>query len=246
MISKKKRQLIKSLAQRKFREKYGLFVAEGPKLVDDLIESFHAETIFATSEWLSENRPKSDEIVECDDNEIKSCSLLPSARSVLALFKIKRPNLDLSEINKSLCIALDSVQDPGNLGTIIRVADWFGIQHIICSKDTVDVYNPKVVQSTMGSLSRVNIYYEELSEILKQVTTPLYGTFLKGENIYNQKLSDKGIIVMGNEGKGISLEVERYITEKLFIPPYPANSPTAESLNVAMATGIICSEFRRE
>lgn len=245
MISKKKTQLIKSLAQRKYREKHGLFVAEGPKLVEDLMAYFNAEIIFATETWLNNNAANAAEIIECSEAEIKSCSLQPSARSVMALFKLKRHQPDLGLLNTTLSIALDNIQDPGNLGTIIRVADWFGIRHIICSKDTVDIYNPKVVQSTMGSLGRVNVYYEDLTDILSDIKAPIYGTFLEGNNIYKTDLKSNGVIVMGNEGKGISTEVSEFISDKLFIPPFPADATTAESLNVAMATGIICSEFRR-
>lgn len=245
MISKNKKQLIKSLAIRKFREKHGLFVAEGPKLVEDLLPSFEVEQIFATKEWLISTKYKNSEVIECTDEDISSCSLLPSSRNVIALFKLKRNEITIEAIDNNLSLALDNIQDPGNLGTIIRVADWFGISQIICSKDSVDVYNPKVIQSTMGSLARVNVAYCNLAEVLNQVSVPIYGTYLNGTNIYKTSLQQKGIIVMGNEGKGISDEITKFVSNRLFIPPYPANSQTAESLNVAMATGIICSEFRR-
>ena len=186
-----------------------------------------------------------EEIFECTQEEIKGCSLQPSSREVLIVFNIKNNTLNLADINSTLSIALDSIQDPGNLGTIIRVADWFGIHHIICSADTVDVFNPKVIQSTMGSLARVNVYYTNLAEIISEIDAPVYGTFLEGDDIYQTKLEKRGIIIMGNEGKGISKEMEALVSHKLFIPSFPIDSHTAESLNVAMATGIICSEFRR-
>jgi len=145
-----------------------------------------------------------------------------------------------------LCLALDEVQDPGNLGTIIRIADWFGIEHIFCSQGTADVYNPKVVQATMGALARVHVHYVNLSELIDSLPDiPVYGTFLDGTNIYEQELSQTGIIVMGNEGNGISPEVRKVINRRLYIPNYPANRPTSESLNVAVATAITCAEFRR-
>jgi len=143
-------------------------------------------------------------------------------------------------------LALDGIQDPGNLGTIIRIADWFGIPDIICSHDTVEVYNPKVVQATMGALSRVRVHSLDLSECMKQVEElPVYGTFLDGVNIYKQPLTSYGLIVMGNEGNGITPAVEQYISQRLFIPNFPQGKPTSESLNVAVATAIVCGEFRR-
>ena len=148
-------------------------------------------------------------------------------------------------LHSQLALALDSVQDPGNLGTIIRIADWFGISTIYCSEDTADVYNPKVVQATMGSLAHINIVYCDLVELLQHYDGPIYGTLLDGQDIYQQELSQKGIIVMGNEGNGISQRVRPLITHRLLIPNFNKNSETAESLNVAIATAITCSEFRR-
>ena len=144
-------------------------------------------------------------------------------------------------------MALDDIQDPGNLGTIIRLADWFGIEHIICSPNTVDVYNPKTIQATMGGIARVKVYYTPLPDLIKSLgDTPIYGTLLNGDNMYSQRLSRNGLIIMGNEGNGISKEVESLITRKLYIPNYPQSRETSESLNVAIATAVVCAEFRRQ
>ena len=155
--------------------------------------------------------------------------------------------MDASVIGRSLCLALDDVQDPGNLGTIIRLADWFGIEHIFCSPNTVDVYNPKTVQATMGGIARVKLHYTSLPELIGSLKDiPVYGTFLDGANMYTQPLSAHGLIVMGNEGNGIGNEVEQLINRKLYIPNYPSERETSESLNVAIATAVVCAEFRRQ
>ena len=155
--------------------------------------------------------------------------------------------LDPEAVRSSLCLALDDVQDPGNLGTIIRLADWFGIEHIICSQNTVDVYNPKTIQATMGGIARVKVHYTSLPDFIRSLgDTPVFGTFLDGKNMYEQPLSANGLIVMGNEGNGIGKEVATLINRKLYIPNYPAGQETSESLNVAIATAVICAEFRRQ
>ena len=182
------------------------------------------------------------------DDELRKLSFLQHPQEVLALFEIPSPgSLPFREGLGvgSLSLALDGIQDPGNLGTIIRIADWFGISTIYCSEDTADAYNPKVVQATMGSLAHINIVYCDLVALLQQYDGPIYGTLLDGNDIYQQELSEKGIIVMGNEGNGISQRVRPLITHKLLIPNFNKNSETAESLNVAIATAITCSEFRR-
>ena len=174
-------------------------------------------------------------------------SLLKTPQNVIAVFEQRQEQTDPSVIAHQLCLALDDVQDPGNLGTIIRIADWFGIEHIFCSQGTVDVYSPKVVQATMGALARVHLHYVDLPAMIGQLKEdiPVYGTFLDGTNIYTQTLSTSGLIVMGNEGNGITAEVRKLINKKLFIPNYPAGRDTSESLNVAVATAITCAEFRR-
>ena len=230
MISKNKIKLIHSLETKKGREKAGLFVAEGPKVVNDLLHAgFTAENIFE------------------DIEDIKKISFLQHPQSMLGVFKLPR-NEHYTEFSiTQLVLALDGVQDPGNLGTIIRVADWFGIKDIFCSLDTADCWNPKVVQATMGSIARVQLHYVDLNKMVESLPAdyPIYATLLDGENIYKQELSHHGMIVMGNEGKGISPLLRTKINRKLYIPNYSSNEDTAESLNVAIATSIVCAEFRR-
>lgn len=230
MISKNKIKLIHSLETKKGREKAGLFVAEGPKVVNDLLHAgFTAENIFE------------------DIEDIKKISFLQHPQSMLGVFKLPR-NEHYTEFSiTQLVLALDGVQDPGNLGTIIRVADWFGIKDIFCSLDTADCWNPKVVQATMGSIARVQLHYVDLNKMVESLPAdyPIYATLLDGENIYKQELSHHGMIVMGNEGKGISPLLRTKINRKLYIPSYSSDGNTAESLNVAIATSIVCAEFRR-
>ena len=233
MISKNKIKLIRSLNTKKGRENTGLFVAEGPKLVHDLLNEGFIP----------------DEILDNID-DIKKVSFLQHPQSMLGVFKIRKgdnkPTIDLLSDSK-LVLALDGVQDPGNLGTIIRIADWFGIEDILCSHDTVDCWNPKVVQATMGSIARIRLHYTDLIKMVDNLPSdyPVYATLLDGNNIYDQPLSHYGMIIMGNEGNGISPELRKRINRKLFIPNYPKERETAESLNVAIATSIVCAEFRR-
>ena len=251
MISKARIKWIKSLEMRKYRLQYNAFVAEGPKLVGELLPYSAPLYVAATKEWLAQNNQllgAATEVDEVSREELEHASLLRTPQSVLAVMSI--PQLsdinDHSSIpNDQLILALDGVQDPGNMGTILRIADWFGIHQIICNKGTADVYNPKCVQSCMGALARVEIYYCSLPELLKSVQMPIYGTFLDGTDIYGEELSPNGIIVMGNEGNGISGEVARLVNRRLYIPNFPKGSQTTESLNVAVATGIVCAEFRR-
>lgn len=251
-LSKNKIKQIHSLELKKFRTSTQSFVAEGFKCVGELIkEGFKPKTIIATAEWKSPIK-KTDytEYIEVTDDELRKTSFLPHPQQVLGIFEIPDTNIqdDINNIaSKDLCLCLDGIQDPGNLGTIIRTADWFGIRHIICSENTADAYSPKTVQATMGSIARVNLYYTNLSQLFHSLdkSIPVYGTLLDGEDIYNNHLSHNGIIVMGNEGNGISAEIRQQLTNRLLIPPYPNDASTAESLNVAIATAIICSEFRR-
>jgi TrmH family RNA methyltransferase len=251
MLSKNQIKWVHSLELKKNRKKEGLFVAEGPKVVGDLQRAdYVARALFSTTE-----RPNAQLIT---DDELRKLSFLQHPQEVLAVFEIPKtsqfsiPNCEattlnskLLTLNSSLSLALDGVQDPGNLGTIIRIADWFGIETIYCSEDTADCYNPKVVQATMGSLAHVDLVYTDLEALLRQYDGPIYGTLLDGQNIYQQELSNEGIIVMGNEGNGISPAIRQLITHKLLIPNYNPSSETAESLNVAIATAITCAEFRR-
>jgi RNA methyltransferase, TrmH family len=183
--------------------------------------------------------------LEIDKAELQKISLQQSPQEVLAVFEIPQYHFDNSVIAGKLSLALDNIQDPGNMGTILRLADWFGIEHVLCSKGTADAFNPKTVQATMGAIGRIKIHYLDLSEVLSQVKMPVYGTFLEGDPIYDVPLKREGIVVMGNEGNGISGEIAPYITQKLFIPDYPVGKTGSESLNVGVATAIVCSEFRR-
>ena len=247
MISKNKIKYLRSLQHKKIRRAEDVFVAEGPKVVNDLLQLTNAVQIIATKEWLANNKIDDAEITEVTDEELSKVSFLQHPQHVIGVFPIPHPSLQLSTLHQKLCIALDGVQDPGNIGTIIRLADWFGITDIICSPDTADAFNPKVVQATMGSIARVNIYYEDLINVIDNLptNTPIYGTLLNGKNIYEELLSDNGIIIMGNEGNGISKEIEEKVNKKLLIPNYPPERETADSLNVAIATAIVCAEFRR-
>lgn len=188
------------------------------------------------------------ELLEAEGDDIRKASFLKNPQDVLAVFKRPDWSLDEADPSTSLVLALDGIQDPGNLGTIIRLADWFGIEHIVCSPDTADVFSPKTVQATMGALAHVKVHYTELEDYLKAQAArqiPLFGTFLDGENMYTKELSANGIIVMGNEGNGIRPQIEKLINQKLYIPSFPPERETSESLNVAIATAVICAEFRR-
>ena len=246
-LSKNKIKQIKSLELKKFRKQEGVFVAEGNKLVRDNLSFMKCRTIIATKEWLNENNDiQAEEIIEATKEDINKVSFLKTPQDVLAVFYTPHYTLDAGLLKNKLSIVLDSIQDPGNLGTIIRLADWFGIEDIICSNETTDCYSPKTVQSTMGAIARVKIHYTQLDDFFKEMEgTPVYGTYLEGDNIYSTDLTKTGLIVMGNEGNGISDEVAPYITKKLNIPSYPPERETSESLNVAIATSIVCSEFRR-
>ncbi|WP_029904347.1 RNA methyltransferase [Prevotella sp. 10(H)] len=245
-LSKNKLKYIRSLKEKKFREEHKVFVAEGNKLVTDLLPYMKCQLLVATSDFLSDlDISAIEEVVEVNYSQLSQASFLQNPQQVLAVF-YQPEELHNIDIDNQLVLALDVIQDPGNLGTIIRLADWYGIKHIFCSADTVDVYNPKVVQATMGALARVNLHYTDLKAFLSNhQNMPVYGTLLSGENMYVKELSPNGIIIMGNEGNGIRPEIEKLITNKLYIPNYPIGQPTSESLNVAIATAIVCAEFRR-
>ena len=247
MISKNKIKYIRSLELKKNRNKEGKFVAEGFKVVDDLLALQPADLIVATQEWLhGKHLADQTEVIEVTEEELKKVSFLQHPQQVLAVFR-QDTSGDYSINTQELSLALDGVQDPGNLGTIIRIADWFGITHIYCSQDTADVYNPKVVQATMGSIARVKVEYGNLLALVESLPAdvPVYGTLLDGDNIYQQQLENRGLIVMGNEGKGISPALAKKVNRRLLIPNFPEGRATADSLNVAIATAITCSEFRR-
>ena len=235
---------VHSLAQKKNRDNERCFVAEGTKCVLDTLGAFRLRGLFCTENWLRTHNIEDADVVS--SSQIERMSMLKTPTEVIAVYEMPDYDVDLSETVRSLNLALDNVQDPGNLGTTIRIADWFGINDIYCSEGTVDVYNPKVVQATMGAISRVRVHYCDLPGLfgtLKDV--PVFGTFLDGDSIYEEKLGSNGFIVMGNEGKGISPEVEKYVDKRLLIPSYPVGVVTSESLNVGMATAIVVSEFRR-
>ena len=225
-----------------------VFLAEGPKLVGELLPYFSCRFLAATADWLhAHTAVKADEVVDATPDELSRASLLRTPQDVIAIFSQRHDAAPAGVLSDKLCLALDGVQDPGNVGTILRVADWFGIEHVFCSADTADVYSPKTVQATMGALARVHVHSVDLTSLIASAPTDaaVYGTFLDGADIYTQPLSRTGLIVMGNEGNGISRDVERLVKRRLLIPNFPAGRQTTESLNVAVATAVVCAEFRR-
>lgn len=248
LISKGQIKLITSLQQKKYRIKTGLFVAEGPKIIKDLAQAgleIHSLYAAGTSQDQKDLTKGiygfSEEPVSVSQRELQKISGLKTANSVLAVFHQPKQK----EISESgLLVALDSVRDPGNLGTIIRLCDWFGVQHIICNLDTADCFNPKVVQATMGSIGRVAVHYLDLSAYLQQTKLPVYAAIMDGDTVYTSNLPKSAILVMGNEASGISASLNPFINHGITIPHF-GGSDTAESLNVATATGILLSEFRR-
>lgn len=248
MLSKNKIKLISSLSQKKFRDETGLFVAEGTKLVADLSVAFGCEILLVTPPRSDEFRfMQATEQIEVTDQELSKVSGQKSPQGVLAVFRKSTQPVDYAGLNNRLSLALNDVQDPGNLGTIIRIADWFGIQDIFCSLHCADAYSTKTVQATMGALARVKVHSVDLPAFLREVSgkLPVYGTFMNGQDIYEKELSANGIIVMGNEGNGISVEIEECVTQRLLIPNFPKGEATSESLNVGVATSLVCAEFRR-
>ncbi|WP_340063463.1 RNA methyltransferase [Ascidiimonas aurantiaca] len=240
MVSKNQTRLIRSLDQKKYRNKYGLFVAEGLKVIEELLKSSIKPKVLYTTQ--SDLYTKvTCEVCVITEKELQSISFLSTPNTVLGLFEIPVPEKPLPQ---GLQVALDSVRDPGNLGTIIRLCDWFGVNHLICSLDTVDCYNPKVVQATMGSLSRVQVQYTSLESYLSSSSIPVFSAVMEGANVYTASLPHEGIIVMGNESNGISPEIAGLCDHQLTIPRFGDMKQT-ESLNVAMATAILLSEFRR-
>ena len=240
---------IKSLQQKKFRKQYGLFIAEGSKLVEDLLcSNVEIATVYHTAGWSNYHLGDNTQFILVNEKEMGRISNLTTPTEVIALGKTPNRAIDIELLTGSLSLMLDNVQDPGNRGTIIRLADWFGITNIICSPTSADAFAPKVIQATMGAIARVNIFYANLEEIILKTDPlgiPTYGTFLDGNSLYTSNLSSTGIIVMGNEGYGISQGVEKLVNHKLTIPNFSTKEETSESLNVAMATAIICSEFKR-
>ncbi|SHL49501.1 TrmH family RNA methyltransferase [Flavobacterium saccharophilum] len=240
MVSKNQIKLITGLHQKKQRFANQLFFAEGVKVIQELLQSnFELEHLYTTLNDFESVQSSKRTLI--NEQELKKISALATPNSCLAVFKIPAEN---KIIDSGLIIALDDIRDPGNLGTILRLCDWFGIKQIICSKETVDIYNPKVVQATMGSIARVNVNYIDLKTFITQTKLPVFGTFMDGDNIYQCDLPQNGIIIMGNEANGISAEIEKIVTSRISIPRFGELQKT-ESLNVATATAIILSEFKR-
>lgn len=246
MISKNQIKSITALSLKKNRDEEGLFVAEGTKLVDELRKYFTLKECYATTSWLFHNKNLAfSGISEVTDAEYTKISAQKNPQGILAVFQ-KPDNPELPDLSTELCLALDDVQDPGNLGTIIRIADWFGIKTLFCSMQCADAYNSKTVQATMGALARVKVIYTDLQELLSNVNVPVYGTFMQGNDIYKSNLTTNGIIVMGNEGNGISPAIEKFVSQRITIPSFPRGEVNSESLNVAVATSVVCAEFRRQ
>jgi len=257
MLSKSRLRLIRSLDTRKGRRASGLFVAEGPKLVSELMCYLKCNFLLLSSEWAADNRDayirlcrNSDAEVELvKPAELERASFLQTPQGVLALFEIPSYHVDpVQAMTSSLNLALDGVQDPGNIGTIVRLADWFGVKDIWCSESTADVWSPKAVQASMGGLARVRVHYINLCETLRSLpqSAPCVATALDGEPLWQSQLPQHGVIVMGNEGRGVTREVATACRHKLLIPSFPPGAATTESLNVGVATAIILAEFRRQ
>ncbi|WP_353083897.1 RNA methyltransferase [Flavobacterium sp.] len=240
MVSKNQIKLITSLQQKKFRQLHKLFIAEGVKVIQELLDSnFVLEHLYVTESIFESLNNESKTLIT--ESELKKISCLSTPNNCLALFAIPETE---KPIASGLIVALDAVRDPGNLGTIIRLCDWFGVEQLWCNEQTVDLYNPKVVQATMGSLARVKVHYLDLEKEIQKSNLPVFGTFMDGENIYQTTLPSEGILILGNEANGISGSIEKLVTSRLAIPRF-GNLQKTESLNVATATAIFLSEFKR-
>jgi TrmH family RNA methyltransferase len=246
MLSKSQINLLKSLQQKKFRREHGFFLAEGHKSIAEFINSaYHIEAVYHTSAFDSKVLNLSQKINLCEISvtELEKISSLKTPQDAVAQIRIPGWTvLKHNDLKGQFSLALDGIQDPGNMGTIIRIADWFGIVNLICSEDTVDIYNPKVVQASMGSLARVKVHFTDLTEFLSQIQLPVYGALLEGDSIYDTDFGDEGLLLMGNEGNGIRPEIQKLATKAVTIP----RIGKAESLNVAIATALFCSESTRK
>ena len=245
MLSKSNISLLQSLQHKKFRREHGVFLVEGYKSVTEFINSaYQIEAVYHTAAIAPKMLKLSQKMnfQEISSAILEKISALKTPADIIAVVKIPQwPVLNYTTLNKKFSIVLDGIQDPGNMGTIIRTADWFGIENIICSEDCVEVYNPKVVQATMGSLSRINVHYVDLENVLSETKLPVYGALLDGKNIYSTDFGNEGLVVMGNEGNGLTEKVKQLVTKAITIP----GAGNAESLNVAIATAIFCSEINR-
>ncbi|MCM1477327.1 MAG: RNA methyltransferase [Bacteroides sp.] len=251
-LTNKIRKETKELAERKHRKRTGLFKCEGSKCVLDIFNNFELKYLFATDDWIQSHadvaKRAGEKLLICRRADIVEISSLSTPADVIAVFHTPETILDLDSLRGKLTLALDGVQDPGNVGTIIRLADWFGVENVLCSLNTADVFSPKALQSTMGAISKVKVHYCDLPETLGSLasTENLFGTFLNGESIYASQLPSSGVIIMGNEGNGISVNVASLVTHRLLIPSFANGNQSSESLNVATATAITLSEFRRQ
>ncbi len=250
MLSKNKIKFLNSLQNKKYRKQHQCFIAEGIKIVEELLHSsLICKEIYATAEW-KENHPEiGKNYTEISEKELKAISQLQTPNQVLAVFKIPALSSWKSASKNELILALDKINDPGNLGTIMRIADWFGIEHVICSPESVDAFNPKTVQATMGAIARIKVHYTAFTVLLEwanEKNIQVYGTYLKGKDIFKENLQKPAVIVMGSESHGISEELEGLIPNRLTIPSYPPGIITSESLNISTATAIVCAEFRRQ
>jgi RNA methyltransferase, TrmH family len=246
MLSKSQINLLKSLQHKKFRREHGLFLVEGHKSIAEFVNSaYQIEAVYHISAFSPKVLKLSQKINLCEISvtDLEKISSLKTPQDVLVLLKIPQwPILKHEQLKGKFSLVLDGIQDPGNLGTIIRIADWFGIENIICSEDTVDAYNPKVVQACMGSLARVKVHYASLAELLSQIKLPVFGALLDGEDIYDTNFGSEGLVIMGNEGNGMRPEIQKLVSKAVTIPRIGG----AESLNVAIATALFCSEITRK
>ena len=257
MISSARSKLLRSLQHKKFRDQHLLFLVEGEKMVRELTDNapdqrFRVREIFATPEWIDRNAKQLQltdiEVVEATEAEIKQVSTLVNPQPVLALVSRPEYSLEMEELLPTPVLAFESIRDPGNLGTIIRTADWYGLDHIVCSPDSTDVFNPKVVQSTMGAIARVQVHYLDLSAMLESPAMKekaVYGTFLEGENIYETELEAAPLILFGNESHGLSDRLDKHIQHRISIPSFSKRGKGSESLNVASSVAVLCSEMKR-
>jgi RNA methyltransferase, TrmH family len=256
MLSKTRLSHLRTLRQKKGRSEQDLFIAEGDKLVAELLgSSFRVKTVYATENWLRRNNAAAaaaEETISITEDDMGRISSLVTPQEVLAVVGIPSHRLEPSQLRDEFTLVLDGIRDPGNMGTIIRIADWFGIRNLVCSPDSAEIWNPKVVQASMGSVIRVKVHEMELESFFRALNqadgdasahVPVYGTFLEGKSIYNTTFSGKGVLVIGNEASGIRAETEKFITQKITIPSFA--NPGPESLNAAVATAIACSEIRR-
>jgi TrmH family RNA methyltransferase len=237
---------------KKYRLQHGNFIAEGPKIVSELADSeLKITELFAVKSWLDNNADISEKVASIEiitEDELAKISSLSTPNQVLAVAEIPVRKFDLSLANNSMVIVLDEIRDPGNLGTIIRIADWFGIKHIVCSENCVDAYNSKTVQASMGSICRIPVYYEDVVNLFNRTSKNIskYGAFLDGTSVYEERFDHNGFLVIGNESNGISAEIEKLINKKISIPSGNKTGKHAESLNASIATAIICSEINRQ